>query len=236
MTIKATASSAKGVPVYAAEVAYTPVQVPGLKVTLNSECKTPAAGQVDTNKLSVLYKRENLTVEETVSYSQNTLSFVSSAAVAHQAVRAGAQALYSFGPAGEGEKKFSLDGYGFKLGYVPTPSLAAIVSYDRTAAASSAGATIFYRKDITETATQVTIDPLNPSKAPAFTVAVSHAYDAKTVLKAKATSVNKTASVSIKHQLTPALSVTFASECNAFAAADEKAPTHKHGVSVAIKL
>lgn len=236
VTLKAVAQAVKGVPVYSLEAAYEPVQVPGLKATFVSECKTPESGQIDTNKVTLLYKRGEVTVEETVAYSKSKLAFATSVSLAHQAVRVGAQVLGSFAAGAEGDKKFQLDGYGAKLGYVPTGNLSLIANYERSAAAASAGATLYYRKDVTESAVQVVLDPQNPSKTPAFTFAVSHAYDVKTTLKARATTSNNAIAFSLRHQLTPALAVTVATETSGYVSKDAKPATAKHGIAINLKL
>lgn len=236
LTVKALAQAVRGTPVYSVEAAYEPAQVVGLKATLVSECKTPESGQIDTNKLTVLYKRADFTVEETIAYSKSKLSFATSFSLAHQAIRAGAQVLSSFAAGAEGDKKFKLDGYAVKLGYVPTSALALVANYEQ-AAAASAGATLYYKKDVTETAAQVTLDPQNPSKTPAFAFAVSHAYDVKTTLKARATTANNAVAFSLRHQLTPALSVTLATETVGCPAKDAAKPAvTKHGIAINLKL
>lgn len=237
-SLKAIAKSVLGTPVYTLEGTFEPTQVPGLKATLTSECKIPESGQVDTNKLTLLYKRGLVTVEETISYSHGKLAFVTSAAFVHQAIRAGAQVLSSFTSAGEAENKFKITGYGVKLGYVPYNTLAVVANYDQTASSASAGATVYYRKDITETATQVVLDPQNPSKAPTFTFAVSHAYDAKTSLKARITTANNAVALSVRHQLTPSLAVTIGSESVGYLAkADAAKPAvAKHGIAINLQL
>lgn len=238
ITLKAVAQAVKGVPVYSIEAVYEAFQVPGLKATFVSECKTPESGQVDTNKLTLLYKRGAVTVEESIAYSKSKLSFATSASLAHQAIRAGAQVLGSFAAGAEGDKKFNLEGYGAKLGYVPNGNLSVFVNYEQTTAAASAGANLFYRKDVTESAVQVILDPQVPSKTPVFNFAVSHAYDTKTTLKARASTANNALAFSLRHQLTPALAVTVGTECSGYIASKDasKPAVAKHGIAINLKL
>jgi hypothetical protein len=233
VTLKATVKAEKNVPVYSIEGAYEPKAVAGLKVTLNSECKIPAeGGAVDTNKITLLYKRGDLlTVEDSVSYSKGKVSAAASLSVAYQAVRAGAHALASYTL--EGEKKFDLGGYGFKLGYVPNKTLSFVAAYDQ-GEKTTAGASLYYKKDTIESAGQVVIDPKQPTKVPAFIASISHAHDDKTTVKAKITTAIPSVAFSLKHQLSDVVSVTLGSEC--VCPVQEKAYTHKHGLSVNLKL
>jgi len=239
-TVKASVKSEKNEPVYAFEVAYEPKNVEGLKVTFNSECKTPASGQVDVNKLTVLYKRgDRVTVEDSIAYSKGKLTLTGSVAFAYEAVRAGAHALATVGLE---EKKFALGAFGFKLGYAPSKALTLVANFEHCEKkGDAAGATLFYKKDSTEAAGQVTIDPKKPAEVPAFTLALSHAHDAKTTLKAKLATKQRTVGLSLKHQITEALAVTFTSECGGpccphKAEEGKAASTHKHGVALNLKL
>jgi len=240
ITVKASAKSDKNVPVYLFEVACEPKAVEGLKITFTSECKTPAEGQVDSNKLSVVYKRGDLvTVEESIAYSKSKFTYATSVALAYQAIRAGAHALATISL--DGEKK--LGGFGFKLGYVPSKALTLVASFDQCEKGASAGASMYYKKDNTEAAGQVTIDPKKPAQVPAFTMAISHAQDAKTTLKAKLATDKRSVGLSLKHQLTDSLALTFTSECGGCcphkAAAEEgkaASASHKHGIAINLKL
>jgi len=233
LTLKVSAKAEKNVPVYTLEAAYEPVGVPGLKATVNSECKLPETGEVNTNKLTVLYKRGDFTMEDSIAYTKGKLSFAGSMALAYQAVRAGAHALANLSL--EGDNRLTLGGYGFKLGYAPHKFLTIITNYDQGEKGTTAGATLYYAKDFTEAAGQVIIDPSRPAATPGFIVALNHAYDLTTTLKAKVATAVPSVSVALKHQLSPALSVTIASEC-AYPVPNEKLASHKHGLSVNLKL
>jgi hypothetical protein len=236
VTLKATAKADKNVPVYSIEGAYEPKAVAGLKVTVNSECKIPQSGEVATQKVTFLYKKDKVTVEDSISYSAGTVSFAGSLALAYQSVRAGAHALASVTVS---DKAFALGGYGFKLGYVPSKELSLIASFDKGEKGTTAGATLFYKKSATEAAGQVVIDPSKPAALPGFIAALSHSLDSKTTLKAKLATAKPLVAVSLKHQLSDALSVTLASEAACPVAKEgEKAccTSHKHGLSLNLKL
>lgn len=234
MSFKVSAKAEKKVPVYAAEVTYEPKALEGVKVTASSECKLPESGEVNTQKVTVLVKKEKFTFEDTLSYSAGVASFAASLAVAHQSVQAGLSVASTFTLA---EKAFALTGYGFKLGYVPCKSLNFVTMFDKTTKGMNACSTLYYKKNATEAAGQLCIDPSKPTAAPAFTAALSHAVDDKTTVKAKLVTATPSVSLSVKHQLSDAISVTLASECACPIKDGEKAAaTHKHGVAVNLKL
>jgi hypothetical protein len=233
VSLKATVKGEKNVPNYSLEATFEPKKVEGLKATINSECKIPADGvAIDTNKITLLYKRGDLlTIEDSISYSKGKISAAASLSVAYQAIRAGAHALATYTL--EGEKKFALGAYGFKLGYVPNKTLSFVAVYDQ-GEKTTAGASLFFKKDSIEAAGKVTIDPKEPTKVPAFLAAISYAQDAKTTLKAKVATATPSLALSLKHQLSDVVSVTLGSEC--ICPVQEKTVTHKHGLSVNLKL
>jgi hypothetical protein len=239
VTVKAVAKADKGSPAYGLELAYEPTAAPGLKVTVNSDCTTNAAKeQIDTNKITVLYKRaSNFTIEESLAYTKSKLTISSAISAAYQAVRAGASALATI-TLGE-EKKTELDGYGVKLGYVPNKDFAIFAAVDAKKENVGASSTLYYKKNATEAAGEVAfkVGAEALKEVPKFSIALSHAVNDKTTLKAKLVTAHPAVAFALKHQLSDALSVTFASECAHACPKDVDAkPVHKHGLSFNLKL
>jgi len=235
LSFKVTAKAEKKVPVYAAEVTYEPKLLDAMKVTLSSECKLPESGEVNTQKLVVLVKKDKFTAEDTFSYSGGVVSYAGTLAAVYQSVQAGFSLASTFTLA---DKAFAITGYGFKLGYVPCKNLNLITMFDKNTKGMVASSSLYYKKNATEAAGQFCIDPTKPTDAPAFSVALSHAVDDKTTVKGKLVTGTPSVSLSLKHQLSDAISVTLASECACPTGKDgEKCPTtHKHGLSVNLKL
>lgn len=234
-TAKATGKTEKNAPIYSLEATYEPAQVAGLKVTLNSECAGTSEGQKETNKVTLLYKKGNVTAEESFSYSKGVVTINSSVALAQAAIRAGVSALMT--SVVQGEKKHSLDGYGLKLGYAPSKEFELVAAFDQSTKGKTGSATLFYKKDKIDAAGEISIPIVHGEglKVPAFTLAIQQQFDAKTTLKAKVGTANKSVAFSIKHQLTDALAVTLASQV-ACGGKEADACVHQHGCSVNLKL
>lgn len=239
VTLKATAKTDKAVPEYCLEASAEPSRVPGLKATFTTTCKTPAEGDVETQKVSAVYKREAFTLEESVSYEKQTVKYDTSLVFAYQAARVGVRALASLPVASADGLKPKLDEYAVKVGYVPTKELALIAKFEATEKKGKpsrlAAASIYYKKDKYDLAASAAIELAEQkegaTKIPSFTVAASYAVDPSTAAKVKVISGTQEASFAIKHQLTTSLSVTVAS---AISLKDQS--QHTHGLGVNLKL